>query len=626
MVAVMKYSIMSVFLASLYLVGCGDSDNDGGKTAPVPTEPKSNENTSVTTLGSNVNVASLSNVAEATFSNEDASSNPIITIKKSKDNSLIEAFNLAKEELDIENGSDYEVTLTSSKPINSNVELEFNVPIELAREENDQNAVVAYIVIDGDEDEPIPNFFPLSSTYISSTQKLNVSIPDWALRTIQDQNTVKLIFKIGLAKAMVDESKEIALILSNSVVLPEVGDEAIETSSYPKLICPIFNSSLTNICKETSRFGYRKPGTIGAGNYHSGIDFSANSTTTLVAAADGVIKKMNPKDGSIEIDIDSGRKKIIYRHLSSFSKKLTNGVQVTGGETVLGVAGGVGTKNNTIHLHFELLNKNEILQCKGSTDQDVQCKYKTVGKIDSFPYFINKLKIVERSPKDLLYPASSREIKIELEGRDKKNNIITTAVENNSIPQGLLRTVTWEVSPESGYTVESDEKDTDKKPLSENSKSVNINLRNKATITTNPLKFGKIIAYWDGLEELEATYDVPAVDYEFSGTYVESGDCERENRVVTGLASLIDAKLPKYLIKTEGYSLEAQIPSTQSKNLNYPDGDGITNENIEFSISFEGISVVGKYVWNRNPPYDPTEFHHCSGSYIYNAPFIKDSE
>ena len=95
----MMYSILSVLVGSLLLVGCGGGDdkkNTQGDTSK-PVQPQSDANTAVLTLGSNNNVVSLSNVAQATFSTEDAKNNPTITLSKIK---IPEALTIMSDEAD----------------------------------------------------------------------------------------------------------------------------------------------------------------------------------------------------------------------------------------------------------------------------------------------------------------------------------------------------------------------------------------------------------------------------------------------------------------------------------------------------------------------------------------------
>ncbi len=219
----MKYSLLSILVTSLFLSACGTIDKNNvlsGIPEPVQSQSEANNtvlnerkitelilDSTVLTLDSNNNVVSLSNVAQATFSPQDAKNNPVIIIKKVKDENLVESYNWAKQVLNIENGSDYEVTLSSSKLLSSTVDMWLSVPIELLRSLNDKNALAAYVVNAQHDDLVHQGFEPIISTYNPETQKLLVTLPKRSLKPdYKNKSFFNVIIKIGLATAIKIES------------------------------------------------------------------------------------------------------------------------------------------------------------------------------------------------------------------------------------------------------------------------------------------------------------------------------------------------------------------------------------------------------------------------------------
>ena len=230
----MRCSLLSILVVSLFLSACATNDkNNALSSIPKPIKSQSEANntdlsgrriteiildSTVLTLDSNNNVASLSNVVRATFSPQDAKNNPVITIKKVKDEYLVEAYNSAKEAYNMENSSDYEVTLSSSKPLSSTVDMELSVPIELLRSLNDKNALEVYVVDAQLDDCVLQHFATIISTYNPETQKLLVTLPVGSLEAddkylpvhlqkSDDKNrSFNIIIKIGLITVIKVES------------------------------------------------------------------------------------------------------------------------------------------------------------------------------------------------------------------------------------------------------------------------------------------------------------------------------------------------------------------------------------------------------------------------------------
>lgn len=554
----MKYSLLSILIASLFLSACGtDDENKTPNNIPKPDQPQSDANTKVLTLGSNNNVASLSNVVQATFSPQDAKNNPVITIRKAKDKNLVEPFNWAKTVLDIENGSDYEVTLSSSKPLSSPVDMELSVPIELSRSLNDQNALAAYIVTTIDDGSQLA-FVPITSTYNPETQKLLVTLPNGSSHPDSENKFFNTTVKIGLAKAVKAESIIPITATARMVTLPKNGESVTEASSTFKLICPV-----NGVCTETSRYGPRKPGTVGAKDYHYGIDFRATSANSLIAAAEGTIIgiKKDKYNGSIALRIDGGKSTIVYRHMSEIDSNIKivdekNNISghVAAG-TILGKAGKAGVTFE--HLHLEVNRSDALLVCKGTDAINRTCTTAITAQIDPFPTFVNSLELVNK-PRQETSVIKGQKFNLELQAFDIKKNRINSEINNQyseSIkadktkviqPQGSLRSVNWSVNPSSAYKVESEAKLIPDSLLTYvTTNKDDPEKRNSATVTVNQEESATITASWDGLDNLKAEYKVnPAYIYDVSPKSAELGQVTKFSINGVGLSDTVSFSLP----------------------------------------------------------------------------------
>lgn len=555
----MKYSLLSILVASLFLSACGtDDENKTPNNIPKPDQPQSDANTKVLTLGSNNNVASLSNVVQATFSLQDAKNNPVITIRKAKDKNLVEPFNWAKTVLDIENGSDYEVTLSSSKPLSSTVDMELSVPIELSRSLNDQNALAAYIVTTIDDDDSQLAFFPITSTYNPETQKLLVTLPNGSSHPDSENKFFNVTVKIGLAKAVKAESIVPITATARMLTLPEKGESVTEASNTFKLICPVKGVA----CTETSRFGPRKRGTVGTSDSHRGIDFRATSANSLIAADEGTIIgiKKDKDNGSIALRIDGGKSTIVYRHMSEIDSNIKivdekNNISghVAAG-TILGKAGKAGVTFE--HLHLELIRNDALLVCKGADAINRTCNTWINAPIDPFPTFVNSLELVNE-PRQGTSVTKGQKFNLELQAFDIKKNRINSEIDNRYSesmkagkkiiqPQGSLRSVNWSVDPSSAYKIESDAKlipDDTLKYVTTNKDDPK--KRSSASVTVNEEESATITASWDGLDNLKVEYKInPAYIYDVSPTAVELGKITNFSISGVGLSDTVSFSLP----------------------------------------------------------------------------------
>jgi len=106
----------------------------------------------------------------------------------------------------------------------------------------------------------------------------------------------------------------------------------------------------------TSNYGMRKEPFTGVLQFHDGVDFRANTGTTIMAAMDGVVAVVGTSRlyGKHIILSHSNGYKTLYGHLNSFNVK--EGDKVTRGRKI-GESGNTGYSTGP-HLHFGAYDKN----------------------------------------------------------------------------------------------------------------------------------------------------------------------------------------------------------------------------------------------------------------------------
>jgi peptidase M23-like protein/cell shape-determining metallopeptidase Csd3-like protein len=105
----------------------------------------------------------------------------------------------------------------------------------------------------------------------------------------------------------------------------------------------------------TSGFGMRYHPISGFTRMHQGVDFAAPVGTPVVAAADGTVVAVGPRNAygrTVELRHPGGTE-TLYAHLSSFAPGLAPGQQVRQGQ-VIGRVGNSGLSSGP-HLHYETL-------------------------------------------------------------------------------------------------------------------------------------------------------------------------------------------------------------------------------------------------------------------------------
>ena len=104
----------------------------------------------------------------------------------------------------------------------------------------------------------------------------------------------------------------------------------------------------------TSGFGMRQHPVLGFTRMHQGVDFAAPVGTPVVAASDGTVASVGPRNGYGRVVVlgHPGGTETLYAHLSSFAPGLAPGQQVRQGQ-MIGRVGASGLASGP-HLHYEI--------------------------------------------------------------------------------------------------------------------------------------------------------------------------------------------------------------------------------------------------------------------------------
>ncbi|HZX80176.1 MAG TPA: M23 family metallopeptidase [Lysobacter sp.] len=129
-------------------------------------------------------------------------------------------------------------------------------------------------------------------------------------------------------------------------------DRALALSAVPSRE-PVVGSYIT------SGFGLRADPIVGGGEFHKGIDFSANTGDPVLAVADGVVSFVGERSGyGNTVEIDHGNGYVTrYAHNSRLVRR--NGELVRAGEEIA-KAGSTG-RSTGAHVHLEVWQDGRVV-------------------------------------------------------------------------------------------------------------------------------------------------------------------------------------------------------------------------------------------------------------------------
>lgn len=274
----MKYTILSVLVGSLLLAGCGGGDKKNAQSdTPKPVQPQPDVNTTVITLGSNNNIVSLNNVAQVTFSMEDAKNNPTIALSKIKIPEASTIMSNEADSYDIQKISSDEIKIVTNKPLSKDLDIQINIPTNLSQLADEQG-VVPYIIIFDAYDEGA-SIIPLETVYYADTQSIQVKLPVTAFSSLEDGSWESVI-KLGVTK-----------LFPSATNLDAQARSLIGTSEDPTVSekKPVIKCPLPEECVEVSAFSPLRY-VEGKGRAHSGIDLRADAKSVRVPVDGGRIQ------------------------------------------------------------------------------------------------------------------------------------------------------------------------------------------------------------------------------------------------------------------------------------------------------------------------------------------------
>lgn len=543
------------------LSACGGGDGGiptppGPNPGPIlipdddPTKVETGASTSATVSTASRSLT-LANIGTIELSEADAATGPAVTLTKTQDPQSAETFTNIQQDLDIQSGSDYELTVSVTSVPASDITVEMNVPAALTAALTDRNALAVYIEMPEDDDQPA-TYIPVESTYDEATKTVIASVPEWAFGD-QGDGTFAAKLKIGLANAYDSTATSSPASLARALTLPDAGDK-VNHAVAPALLCPS-NSGIDG-CLETSRVG---PRVGGQSNYHYGIDLRGNGNAISAAAA-GQVLRIDTDWGAVVVQ--SGP--IIYKYLHMTGIGVAKGAAVQEGAT-LGVAGAKHpSKVIEPHLHFEVLYPS-TKACQKAAGAPAGCSKEIRNYVDPFRLLVGKVQLKRYSPAPVA--AKDDEFALVLEGQDKAGTKVTTEINNNGgTVKGRIRKVSWGASDASILDVKSAETTTGTNPEVGQDPSK----RNEGTVKVLKEAGATVTAQWEGVET-KATYVVNAAveayyvntEYFISNAKgsVTQGDLEYE---VQGLSVGPDTSMYDGDVATDGFRqrLRTGIPTT----------------------------------------------------------------
>jgi murein DD-endopeptidase MepM/ murein hydrolase activator NlpD len=129
-------------------------------------------------------------------------------------------------------------------------------------------------------------------------------------------------------------------------------DRRLSLDAVPSRV-PVLDSYVT------SGFGQRADPIVGGGEFHKGIDFSANTGDPVLAVADGVVSFVGQRSGyGNVVEIDHGNGYVTrYAHNSRLERH--EGELVRAGEEIA-KAGSTGRSTGT-HVHLEVWQNGRVV-------------------------------------------------------------------------------------------------------------------------------------------------------------------------------------------------------------------------------------------------------------------------
>ena len=148
--------------------------------------------------------------------------------------------------------------------------------------------------------------------------------------------------------------KKVAELQKQQEAAKKAGQKVVSGSGT--LTWPVVGTSTANV---TSGFGYRIHPIFGDKRFHSGVDISANSGTTIMAADAGtVVSAVYSSSYGNYVVISHGNGMVtLYAHMSSMA--VSSGQTVTKGQTI-GYVGSTGWSTGP-HCHFEIKVNGQLV-------------------------------------------------------------------------------------------------------------------------------------------------------------------------------------------------------------------------------------------------------------------------
>lgn len=609
----MKKIIFSTMIAfALVLSGCGDDDSDsdgddGGVIVDNPTPTQPNENSIRLAMNANNRSLTLPNIAKVEVSPEYAATRPIITIEKTKSAVSDELFKSSMDVLGLQEAVDYEVLVTSDKPLNAEFDLVLNIPDSLMSKVDDDSYPLIYYEVPDDEFGR-GMYMTIDGAQIDTAAKtVTVKVPLDAIGNSDVKFKLALATVINASDGPPAPAPAVATAVAteDDLKLVELQNEGPEQTSKQNyhIDCPLSR------CIEDSRRGSRE----GKGNkmgMHRGIDLRTVADTNekrVAAVFGGRVTIVNPREGAVYVQStapDGQKIELRYLHMNidsaiseGYKNRTADKPFLIDKGTILGIGSNVAADKE--HLHLE----GYMYAATVSLDEATK---KAIANVDLFPYLLHTVKIVNTSKKSRAF--AGEQLILALEGKSVNGREVSSeARPTPNYPRGKPRNVEWS-------TTNSDVSDI--VPFEDKVINGKVKLP-KATLTIKKMRPAEIRANWEGegVETLVAPYRYLArfSNVPFKAERKTQSDCEGDSgeATINSVLRSLDPDKSLYRIEVGDIVFDTLIPGKGSKTFVYPEDNGVTTDTLNYDFNYAGFTVNGTYSFKPQNPFGST----CRGSY-----------
>lgn len=435
-----------VILTALVLTACSGNSSDALSPSSPSPESVPIGASSERILNEQQPSVTLDGTATVIFSKADASGSPIVKVIKQKSITSSEIFSKIQSKLEIENGLDYEVAVTTSILPVELTEIVVSVPSALSIIANHKKALMSYYEVPADGDQEA-GYLPADSVSDLSKKTVSTDIPNWAWQDLGN-GSFQIILKLGIAASYSDGSEILPPFLEK--VAPPKGSEVI-SFIQPDILCPLhkdhgcIETSMRSLSRTISENG------VPITRPHNGMDLRADFVD-VYSSIEGYVTRADDANGVLEMQDTKPPMpptlKLIYRHLNFIW--VNKDVPVNAGELVA-QSGDKLTKDK--HLHLEMLIPKTRSCSVNHEGENFICQL-VLDFVDPFQYMLRNVQITRISPQGSMPVdvAVGDTIRLAMKGYDRDGTEVSSEV-TATTPGNNDRRIVWTSSDESAVTI-----------------------------------------------------------------------------------------------------------------------------------------------------------------------------